>query len=692
MMNQPVARREVVRDTYFGATIEDPYRWMEDWQGEEAQSWIRAQAACTRAYMDVLPEREALLTRIAELRDASPYLYDFQVAGGRTFYLKRDTGDNLTKLMVRIEPAWSEKVLLDPATVEGEAPAAIDWYFPSRDGQYVAYGLSRGGSENSVLYVLEVESGQILDLAISRTIYTHVSWLEDNHSFVYLRFPEIPAGAPVSDRYKHIKTYLHHLGNDPEQDPVVFGQRISAGVEIAPDDYPQLITSPTSDWMLGVVVHGDLREISIYAAPRAMLSNPAHCTWTKIAGVDDAVTGYAFIDDIIYLRTHKDAPRYKVIATSLEHPDLAHATVIVPESQMVIEDIRIAGDSLLTCDLDGGIGRIRRFRRSGGEPEQLPLHFKGKIGEWASQTTGPDIMLLLSSWTISPRLYLYNIISREMTDTGWYPPSPADFSEVEAHEALVPAHDGTLIPLSIIHKKGISLDGENPTILRGYGSYGIAIHPLFAPSMLAWYERGGIMALAHIRGGGEYGKQWHLAGQKLNKQNTIDDFIACAEYLVAQNYTRPRRLAGEGVSAGGIPTGGALVQRSDLWAAMVLHVPAVNALRNEYTENGPPNIPEFGSITTEDGFRGLQIIDAYSKIQDRVNYPAVLLTAGFNDPRLAVWQPAKMAARLQAATTSGKPVLLRVEFQAGHGLTSTKQQADEELADVFAFLLQQLSV
>jgi prolyl oligopeptidase len=689
-MNQPVARIEVVRDTYFGTTIEDPYRWMEDWQSEEFRSWITAQAASAKTYLEALPQREALLARIAQLRADSPYLYDFQVAGGRAFYLKRDIGDDLPKLIVRRGPTEAEKILLDPSRIEGGVPTAIDWYFPSQDGRHVAYGLSQGGSENSVLHVLEVESGQILNLAISRTSYTHVDWLEDNRSFVYLRFPELPADAPVTDRYKNSKTYVHRLGNDPEQDPVVFGQGASTGVEIAPDDYPQLIISPASDWMLGVVVHGDLTEISIYAAPRAMLTDPANCRWTKIADVDDAVTGYAFIDDTIYLRTHKDALRYKVIATSLEHPDLTNAAVIVPESEMVIEDIRIAGDFLLTCDLDGGIGRIRRFKRSDGESEQISLPLEGKIGEWTNQTASSDIMVLLSSWTVSPRLYRYSTPSGEMTDTGWYPPSPADFSEVEAHEVLVPARDGTLIPLSIIHKKGLPLDGKNPTILRGYGSFGIAIHPLFAPSMLAWYERGGIMALAHIRGGGEYGKEWHLAGQKLNKQNTIDDFIACAEYLVQQQYTSPARLAGEGGSAGGIPTGGALVQRPDLWAAMVMHVPAVNALRNEFTENGPPNIPEFGSVTTEDGFKSLQIIDAYSKVKDGGKYPAVLLTAGFNDPRLVIWQPAKMAARLQAATASGKPVLLRVEFHAGHGLTSTRKQGDEELADMFAFLLQQL--
>jgi prolyl oligopeptidase len=256
----------------------------------------------------------------------------------------------------------------------------------------------------------------------------------------------------------------------------------------------------------------------------------------------------------------------------------------------------------------------------------------------------------------------------------------------------VPAKDGTLIPLSIIHKRGLKLDGNNPTLLTGYGSYGLPYPCAFSANMFSWYERGGVYAVAHIRGGGEYGKEWHLAGQMLNKHNTIEDFVACAEYLVEHGYTRPERLAGEGTSGGGIPSGGALVRRPDLWAVMVMRVAVTNTLRFELTENGPPNIQEFGSVTTEDGFKGLLITDSYTRVQDGVKYPAVLLTTGLNDPRVVTWQATKMAARLQAATTSGKPILLRVEFQAGHGLGSTRQQVNEEFADRLAFLLEQMGV
>jgi prolyl oligopeptidase len=271
-------------------------------------------------------------------------------------------------------------------------------------------------------------------------------------------------------------------------------------------------------------------------------------------------------------------------------------------------------------------------------------------------------------------------------------PPAVDFSAIVAHELHAPAADGTMIPLSIIHREGLQRDGANPTLLLVYGSYGMVLSPAFLPELLAWYERGGVLAVAHVRGGGEYGRAWHEAGRLLNKERTIGDFIACAEFLIDQGYTRPGRLAGMGGSAGGIPTGGALVRRPDLWAAMIMQVAATNPLRLEFSENGPVNVPEFGSVTTAEGLRALQIIDSYGRVQDGVAYPAVLLTAGLNDSRIPVWQATKMAARLQAATSSGKPVLLRLDREAGHGMGSTKRQQDAELADCLAFALGQMGV
>ncbi len=691
-MNLPVARKEVVRDTHFGTTIEDPYRWMEDWKGEELRSWVQAQGTYTREYLDALPERAALLKRINELGDTASLIYNIQVEGGSFFYLRRDPGEKVGRLVVRSGVHKPERVLFDPNTLEGDVHTAIDWYAPSRDGQYVAYGSSQGGSEESTLRVLEVKTARILDLAISRVRFGGVSWLEDSRSFVYHRFPELPVDAPETEKYNNSRTYLHHLEDDPDLDAAIFGRGINPGVEIAPEDVPMLIITPKSEWVMGMVIHGVLNEITLYAAPKTAFTDPTHCTWTKIADVEDAVTGFELHENTIYLLTHKDTPRYKVIATSITNPNLANATPVVPGGSAVIQEIRVAGDYLLTRDLDGGIGRIRRVSLSGREPEQVSLPFDGTITQWASETGSPEVVVQMTAWTISPRIYLYNSIENTLQDTGWSPPSPVDFSDIEAHEVFAAAKDGTQIPLSIIHKKGLKLDGNNPTLLTGYGSYGITINPTFVPIRLAWFERGGVIALAHIRGGGEYGEAWHKAGQKLDKQNTIDDFIACAEYLIERKYTRPERLAGEGTSAGGVPSGGSLVKRPDLWAAMVIRVAVTNFLRFEFTENGPPNIPEFGSVTTEDGFKGLQIMDSYTKVKDGVKYPAVLLTTGLNDPRVVVWQATKMAARLQAATVSGKPVLLRVEEQAGHGMGSTRQQVEEEAADEWAFLLQQMGI
>ena len=330
-MHQPVARREVVHDTYFGTTIADPYRWMEHWRSEEFQVWLKAQAAYTRGQLDALPGRDTLLERITALTNAGPDLHRVRVMGERVFYLCRDPGEHLAKLMVRL-PDGLEKTLFDPNAIAGEAQTALDWYFPSWDGRSVAYGISQGGSENSVLHVLEVDSGVILDLAIPHTEFTHVSWLEDNRSFVYHRFPEWPEGTPEAEHYRDGCTYLHRLDEDVADDRPVFGAHLSVGVDVGRDDYPYLALSPKSDWMIGLVVHGDLEEKSIYAAPRSALADPATISWKRICDVADAVADYDLRGDMIYLRTHKNAPRYQVIATSLDQPDLANATVAVPET------------------------------------------------------------------------------------------------------------------------------------------------------------------------------------------------------------------------------------------------------------------------------------------------------------------------------------------------------------------------
>ena len=694
-MIPPAARVEVVQDTYFGTTIDDPYRWMEDGHSDEAHAWMSEQSAYAHATLDALPHREALLSRIAELSSGIPTLHTFRLAGGRIFYLRHDPGAEAPVLAMRSAFAHPERIVLDPTNLPGDEQLSIDWYVPSRDGRLVACGFSSGGSEESTLRVLDVESGAVLDDAISRIHFAFISWLEDNRSFVYHRYPEPPADAPPEARRYDSRSYLHRLGTDPEQDTPVLARGLNPRVEMSQVDRPFLVISPQSDWMIAIISHSalgggatteQLSDCTFYVAPRAGLANPAACPWTKVAVVEDGVTGFAVNGETLYLLAYRDAPRYRVLAAPFANPALAQARIVLPESQAVIEAIAVSGGYLLARELDGGIGRLRRIPLAGGEPENIPLPVEGTIVEWASEPDGTTI-LSLTSWAVPPQIHRFDARAGALEDTGWVPPSPVDWSDIAVQEIQVPARDGTLIPLSLIHPKGMARDGSNPTLLTGYGSYGFPFPAEFQPEMRAWYERGGIWAIAHIRGGGEYGREWHEAGHLLNKEHTINDFIDCADYLIAQGYTRPERLAGEGLSAGGIPSGGALVRRPELWAAMVLHVPVVNALRAEFSENGPINVPEFGSVTTPEGFQSLLIADAYHRVQRGVSYPAVLLTTGLNDPRVAVWQPMKMAARLQATTSSGRPVLLRVEEQAGHGIGSTKAQQVSLLADELAFLL-----
>lgn len=697
---QPRARVEMVRDDLFGTTVEDPYRWMEDWHGEELRRWVEAQGAYTRAYLGALPERDALLRRIAELSDTGPLLGDFVQAAGRTFYLRRDEGEEVHKLVMRVGDEAPEEVLFDPATVGGEVHSTIDWLFPSRDGRLVAFGLSPGGSEQSVLHVIEADGKNVLDDSIPLAQFGNVEWLADNRSFLYHRMAQLPEGAPEVDRYKDSQTYLHRLGDDPDRDQAVFGIGASRGGELTRDDFPLVMLSPRSEWMLGIVVHGVQPELTIYAAPLATLADPATIPWVKVVDVDDAVTApaeggapCALLGDTLYVRTARNAPRYKIVSLNLKNPDMERAQVVVPPSDAIVEDMALAGAYLMVREVEAGISRLRRLELESGALDDVPLPMEGTISNWTAAEESGEILLEVESWIVPPRVYRFRADALRLADTGWIPPCAIDFSAVEAHETTYTGHDGTPIPITIVHRKDLDRNGSNPTILLAYGSYGISLSPVFRPSLLAWYERGGVYAVAHIRGGGELGREWHEAGRKLNKQRTIDDFIAAAEYLIQEGYTSPDYLAGWGRSAGGIPSGGSLVKRPDLWAVMVMQVTVTNFLRFEFSENGPPNIPEFGTITTEEGFQALQIIDSYTKIKDGVPYPAALITTGLNDPRVVVWQATKMAARLQAATSSGRPVLLRVEEKGGHGQAGgrglTKQQVDEELADTLAFLLDQ---
>jgi prolyl oligopeptidase len=687
----PVAPVRPVTDEYFGVKVVDPYRYMENLKDPEVAAWFKAQSDYTRSVLNSIPGRAALLARIKELDESAPArVTDLRrLPGGRYFYQKRLAAEDLAKLYVRDGLNGEEKLLVDPMKFAsaGGPHVALSYYNPSLDGHYVGVGVSPAGSEDAVLHVIDVESGRETSDVIDRAQFGNPAWLPDGRSFVYNRLQKLGPNAVPTDRYLKSRVYLHVLGVNPDKDTLVFGDGVPA-IKIDPADIPFMAIAPGASYAVGIVAHGVRREITAYAAPIASL-NISTIPWKLVCDVDDDITGFDIHGDDLYLQSHKDSSRFKVLHTMLSAPDVARAEVVVPAGQPVIQNIAAAGDALYVQELEGGVGRLVRLPY-GGQPLPVALPFEGTVSLSANDQRLPGALIEMTSWTKANKIYAYDPESKQITDTKLQPVGPYDEPQnLESVEVKAESYDGTLIPLSIVYTKGLKLDGSNPTLLEGYGAYGITSDPFYDPRYLAWYERGGIFAVAHVRGGGEYGEDWHLAGKQLTKPNTWKDFIACADYLIDQKYTSSKRLAIEGGSAGGITIGRSITERPDLFAVAIDAVPMSDVVRAEFTPNGPPNIPEFGTVRSQDGFKGLFEMSAYHHVKDGTAYPAVMVTTGFNDPRVISWEPGKMAARLQAATSSGKPVLLRVDYEAGHGFGSTKTQREEEMADTMSFALWQ---
>ena len=684
----PPTETQIVTETFFGQTVTDPYRWLEDWHEANVAKWMKAQNDYTRTTLARIPGRERFLARVKALDTANTPVRGAQVWSGKIFYLKADPGADNFKLYVRDHAGAQERLLFDPELLtKNGVHSSIDYFQPSLDATLVAYGISPGGSEESVLHVLETATGKQLPDAIDRARFGSVAWLPGNKSFFYNRLQKLTPDMPRTAFEQRSRVYIHELGQDPEQDRFVFGYGYSPDVKIADNDLSFITYSPASPYLIGLIAHGTQNEATAYyVAIDQLKSSPVN--WKKLFDVDAAVVRFDVHNDDVYLVTHKDKPRYEVIRTSLKQPDLKHATVVVPASDVVVQEADVAKDGIYIRDLDGGIGRMRRLS-FGGNLEAVSVPQGLSVSDISVTPTEPGALVHVASWTTSPQWLAYDAQRKTMSNTGIEPPLAIDTSGYEAVEVKAKSADGTMIPLSIIRAKNLKLDGNRPTHLIGYGAYGLSFDPNFNPVWLAWLERGDVLAIAHVRGGGEYGEEWYRAGYKLTKRHTIDDFIASAQYLIENNYTSAQRLSGEGTSAGGILIGGAITQRPDLFAGALIRVGCSNALRMEFEPNGPPNIAEFGSVTDADGFKGLYAMDAYQHVKDGTAYPGVLLTAGINDPRIDPAQPAKMTARLQAATTSKRPVLLRVDYDAGHGMGSTRAQRDLEFADEMSFLLWQ---
>ena len=691
----PTAAVRPVVDEYFGTKVVDPYRYMENLHDPEVQAWFKAEDDHARSVLARIPGRQRLLERIRQLDQSAPAKVDSvqRFHGERYYYRKLLAGEEISKLYERVDLTGKETLLVDPTkflTTSG-AHYSLDYFSPSFDGRYVAYGISVSGSEDSVIHILDTSVGSDAAETIDRSWYGIPSWMPDQQSFLHNRFQKLVEGANPDERRLKSRVYLHRVGKDPEKDLPVFGYGVHPEIKLEPSDASYVSVDPRTKYAIAIVQHGFMNESDLYIAPVDSLGKP-NLHWKKLCDTKDQITYFEVRGDDIYLITHKNAPRFKVIRTSLSHPDLAKAQVVVPAGEAVIISVVAAPDALYVQELDGGNGKLVRASYSNYALESVALPVNGTLELFGGDPRLSNLVFGLSSWTAAYHIYKYDSGTKQVADTGIVPSGPFDDPpDIEVEELRVPANSNVMIPLSVVHRKGLKLDGTHPTLLSGYGAYGISVQPFFSSRWLAWLERGGILATAHVRGGGEYGEEWHQGGMNENKPNTWRDFIACADYLVKRGYTSSGKLAGQGGSAGGILIGRAFTERPDLFRAVLDDVGLSDMIRDMFSPEGPLNVPEYGDLKTKAGFANLYEISAYYHIVDGERYPAVLLTTGMNDPRVVPWEPGKMTARLQAASSSGKPILLRVDSQGGHGgVGATKSQVEELQADQWSFLLWQL--
>jgi prolyl oligopeptidase len=692
----PMARVEIVTDTYFGVPVDDPYRYLENIQAPEVAAWMKTQSDHTESVLKSIPGRAALVARVQELEDgvAARVTGVSWLPNGRVFYLKRAPEDNQAKLYVRETMIADEQLLVDPEVIARQSgrTVSIHFYAPSPTGRYVAYGLSESGTEQVYMSVMLTATKMVMGDPIDRTsanvVGTTLKWLPDETGFFFNRKQELKPGMPLTDKYLNSSAYFFRISAARADSQPIFGNGNPNAPRLDPEEFPFVVIPKNSKYMLALSYHGILNEFSLYVALRSQL-DASGISWKSIVTLADKIIGFAVYRDTLYLVTGRDAPRHKVIRTTLTNPHLDRAEVVLPQSRAVISDIAAAADGVYVKLVDGGRGRLVRIAHGSAKIEPIRLPTDGSVRIIYTDTARPGALLQLAGWTRAPQFYYYEPEAKAQR-LSIQPLGTFDAPQgLVSKEVTVRSYDGVMVPLSVVHQRGLTLDGNNPTLLTGYGAYGYLQEPFYDARWLSWFEHGGVYAIAHVRGGGEYGEEWHLAGQKNTKPNSWKDLVACAEYLVDQKYTSELRLGIQGASAGGLLVARAFTYRPDLFAAVVPAVGVSDAIRMEGTPGGSANTAEFGSSKSEPGFRGLLEMSAYYQVRDGVKYPGVLLPHGVNDPRVPVWESTKMAARLRAASGSDKPVLLRLDYDAGHGIGSSKLQRRSEFVDTLTFMLWQ---
>ena len=681
----PDTPKKPVATEYNGLTVEDPYQWLENDDDSQVKAWSSVQNQRTRKYLDSLPDRAAIEKQLSDwYAKTSPSYFSLVSRPGILFAMKFQPPKQQPMLvtLASADDLKSEKIVLDPNVLDTKGATTIDWFVPSLDAKCVAVSLSTGGSEDGTLHFYETATGKALPDAIAHVQYPtaggSAAWNADGTGVYYTRFPR-KGERPDADLNFYQQIYFHKLGTPDTDDTYSIGKDFPRIAEIT------LQSSRDGKYFLATVANGDGGDFEHF-----LLGSEG--IWKQITQFSDQIKlARLGRDDAIYLLSRAEAPRGKILRLPLEVPELRNAAEIVSAGEAVIEQTVPSNDALYTGDLLGGPSQIRRFDLNGKNATVIPIPQISSVQEMLALENG-SLLFRDVSYTAPAAWFQCSAGKTDPAKTALRSTSPVSLADIEVRRELATSKDGTKIPLNILFRKGTKRDGQNPTLLYGYGGYGISMSPNFDFTRRLWFNLGGVYVVANIRGGGEFGEEWHKAGNLTKKQNVFDDFAAAAEYLIKEKYTRSEKLAIQGGSNGGLLMGALITQRPDLFRAVVSSVGIYDMLRVELAPNGAFNVTEFGTVQNPEQFKALYAYSPYHHVVDGTKYPAVLMMTGANDGRVAPYHSRKMTARLIAANKSENPILLRTSSSAGHGIGTALSERIKQVADIYAFLFAQLGM
>jgi prolyl oligopeptidase len=673
----PSTKQQPVTDDYFGHKIVDPYRWLEDGSSPETQQWVAEQLTYTRSILDELPGREKLHDRIEQLLEIGN-LGTTEVGGEYYFHTRREGKQNQPVLYVRKGVNGKDEVLVDANRLSKDGTVALDWWQTSHDGKLVAYGTSESGSEMSTLHVIETATKRLLPDTIERTRGASIAWKPDDSGFYYTRYPkkgEVAEGQEVYNRH----VFYHTLGGDPTKDPLIFGEGRD------PQDWPAVTLSNDGRW-LTILVEQGWTKTELFLKD-VQTNAPAVRITT---GKDFLYIGLPYNGDL-YILTNEDGPRFRVFKTSLTAAARENWREIIPQSDAVLKEVHIIGGQLFALYEHNAHSLLRRFTIGGKPLGEVELPALGTITDIGGEYDSSSAFYLFTSFTIPTTIYRVDIQTAKsaLWDSV---PTGIDADNYETRQVWYTSKDGTKVPMFLVMRKGLKLTGHNPAMLTAYGGFNISVTPEFNKVLFPWLDHDGVFAMANLRGGSEFGEDWHRAGMLDKKQNVFDDFIAAAEYLEKEGFTDKEHLAIRGGSNGGLLMGAALTQRPDLFRAVICQVPLLDMLRYQNFQIAKLWIPEYGSSQDPKQFEWLYAYSPYHHVKDGTVYPAVLFMTADTDTRVDPMHAKKMTALLQAENGGPNTILLRIEPKAGHGAGKPISKQVEEWTDIYSFLFWQLGM